>query len=46
MLRNRYDIEQEVNGLYSYDRQEKVPGAKVKAIIDAAKEHYYSVVLK
>ncbi|KAK6381578.1 hypothetical protein LTS17_004637 [Exophiala oligosperma] len=41
-----YDIEQEVNGLYSYDRQEKVPATKVKAIMDAAKKHYYSAVLK
>ncbi|PYI06941.1 glycoside hydrolase family 2 protein [Aspergillus sclerotiicarbonarius CBS 121057] len=34
------DIEQEVNGLYSYDRKEKVPAARVKAIMDAA-HHYY-----
>ncbi|KAK7905322.1 hypothetical protein LTR67_000042 [Exophiala xenobiotica] len=40
------DIEQEVNGLYSYDRQEKVPAAEVRSIMDAAKKHYYSVVLK
>ncbi|KAJ6152085.1 hypothetical protein N7497_006404 [Penicillium chrysogenum] len=35
------DIEQEVNGLYTYDRQEKVPTEKVKAIMDAARDHYY-----
>ncbi|KAJ5716051.1 hypothetical protein N7493_007962 [Penicillium malachiteum] len=35
------DIEQEVNGLYSYDRKEKVPVARVKAIMDAAKDYYY-----
>ncbi|KAJ5960956.1 Glycoside hydrolase family 2 immunoglobulin-like beta-sandwich [Penicillium vulpinum] len=35
------DIEQEVNGLYTYDRKEKVPAEKVKAIMDAARDHYY-----
>ncbi|KAJ5084016.1 hypothetical protein NUU61_008595 [Penicillium alfredii] len=39
------DIEQEVNGLYSYDRKEKVPVAKVKAIMDAAQDYYYQHVL-
>ncbi|KAL2869003.1 glycoside hydrolase family 2 protein [Aspergillus lucknowensis] len=38
------DIEQEVNGLYSYDRREKVPADKVKAIFDAATEYYYANV--
>ncbi|KAJ6010767.1 hypothetical protein N7451_002179 [Penicillium sp. IBT 35674x] len=38
------DIEQEVNGLYSYDRKEKVPVARIKAIMDAAKEYYYDHV--
>ncbi|KAJ5647049.1 hypothetical protein N7490_003421 [Penicillium lividum] len=38
------DIEQEVNGLYSYDRKEKVPVARVKAIMDAAKNYYYDHV--
>ncbi|KAJ5984265.1 hypothetical protein N7481_006364 [Penicillium waksmanii] len=38
------DIEQEVNGLYSYDRKAKVPVARIKAIMDAAKEHYYDHV--
>ncbi|KAJ5387508.1 hypothetical protein N7509_010049 [Penicillium cosmopolitanum] len=38
------DIEQEVNGLYSYDRKEKVPVARIKAIMDAAKDYYYDHV--
>lgn len=40
----RCDIEQEVNGLYSYDRKEKVPAEKVKAIMDAASDYYYQHV--
>ncbi|KAJ9193306.1 CAZyme family GH2 [Paecilomyces variotii] len=39
------DIEQEVNGLYSNDRREKVPAADVKTIMDSAKAHYYENVL-
>ncbi|KAI2686186.1 CAZyme family GH2 [Penicillium roqueforti] len=35
------DVEQEVNGLYTFDREEKVPAEKVKEIMDAAKDHYY-----
>lgn len=38
------DIEQEVNGLYTYDRKEKVPVARIKAIMDAAKDYYYAHV--
>ncbi|KAL4914362.1 glycoside hydrolase superfamily [Aspergillus aurantiobrunneus] len=38
------DIEQEVNGLYAYDRKEKVPPAKVKALMDAAEEYYFKNV--
>ncbi|KAE8147551.1 glycoside hydrolase superfamily [Aspergillus avenaceus] len=38
------DIEQEVNGFYAYDRREKVPAAKVKAIFDAAHQYYYEHV--
>ncbi|KAJ6126942.1 hypothetical protein N7523_002554 [Penicillium sp. IBT 18751x] len=38
------DIEQEVNGLYSYDRKAKVPLDKVKAIMDAASDYYYQHV--
>lgn len=41
----RADIEQEVNGLYSCDRKEKVPAADVKAIMDEAKSYYYKHVL-
>jgi hypothetical protein len=37
------DVEQEVNGLYTYDRKEKVPVARVKAIIDAAQDYYHHV---
>ncbi|KAI2636135.1 glycoside hydrolase family 2 protein [Xylaria nigripes] len=35
------DIEQEVNGVYSFDRKEKIPAAEVKRIFDAARESYY-----
>ncbi|KAJ5923683.1 hypothetical protein N7454_008928 [Penicillium verhagenii] len=38
------DVEQEVNGLYSYDRKEKVPVDRIKAIMDAAKDYYYDHV--
>ncbi|KAJ6134872.1 hypothetical protein N7512_000032 [Penicillium capsulatum] len=38
------DIEQEVNGLYSYDRKEKVPVARVKEIMDNARDYYYDHV--
>jgi hypothetical protein len=37
------DIEQEVNGLYTYDRIPKLDVDKVKGINDAAKELYYSI---
>ena len=40
----RCDIEQEVNGLYSYDRRAKIPASDVKAIIDDAQRHYYEHV--
>lgn len=40
----RCDIEQEVNGLYTYDRKAKVPVEKVKAIMDAAEDYYYQHV--
>lgn len=30
-----------MNGLYTFDREEKVPAEKVKEIMDAAKDHYY-----
>ncbi|KAJ5225956.1 hypothetical protein N7468_007181 [Penicillium chermesinum] len=38
------DIEQEVNGLYAYDRSEKVPVAGIKAIMDKARGYYYEHV--
>jgi hypothetical protein len=42
----RTDIEQEVNGLYSYDRREKVPADRVRAIMEAARDYYYKEVLE
>lgn len=41
---SRSDIEQEVNGLYSYDRKEKVPVLRVKEIMDTARDYYYDHV--
>ncbi len=38
---NRTDIEQEVNGVYSFDRKEKIPAAEVKKIFDAAQKSYH-----
>ncbi|KAB8339016.1 hypothetical protein FH972_021955 [Carpinus fangiana] len=35
------DIEQEVNGLYSFDRKEKLDASKVKAVMDAAQRVFY-----
>lgn len=35
------DIEQEVNGLFSFDRQPKLDASKVKAIMDAAQDVYF-----
>ncbi|KAI0203904.1 glycoside hydrolase family 2 protein [Astrocystis sublimbata] len=40
------DIEQEVNGLYSFDRKEKIPASEVKKIFDAAKNSYLDAVAK
>lgn len=37
----RCDIEQEVNGLYTFNRKAKVPAAKVRAIMEAAQDYYY-----
>lgn len=37
----RTDIEQETNGLYTFDRKEKLPAAEVKKIIEDAKSVYY-----
>ncbi|KAK6087355.1 glycosyl hydrolase family 2 protein [Seiridium cupressi] len=38
------DIEQEVNGLYSFDRREKIDPAEVKKIFDKAAKVYYDAV--
>jgi hypothetical protein len=38
---DRTDIEQEVNGLYSFDRREKIDAGRVKAIFDKAARTYY-----
>ncbi|KPM39008.1 hypothetical protein AK830_g7552 [Neonectria ditissima] len=38
------DIEQEVNGVYTFDRKEKLNSAKVKAIIDEALKTFYNRV--
>ncbi|KAI1105501.1 glycoside hydrolase family 2 protein [Jackrogersella minutella] len=35
------DIEQEVNGLYSFDRREKIPATEVSKLIEAAAKTYY-----
>ncbi|KAH9998896.1 glycoside hydrolase family 2 protein [Xylariaceae sp. FL0662B] len=40
------DIEQEVNGLYSFDRREKIPATEVKKIFDAARKIYYDSLPK
>lgn len=36
------DIEQETNGLYTYDRQAKLPAEKVRAIVERAAQTYLS----
>jgi hypothetical protein len=43
---NSTDIEQEVNGLYSFDRKEKIDPAEVKKIFDKAAKVYYDAVAK
>jgi hypothetical protein len=40
-LLNRTDIEQEVNGLYTFGRQKKIDSDKVKEAVDAAISMYY-----
>lgn len=40
------DIEQETNGLYTYDRQPKLPAADVRAIVDKAAQTYLSQAAK
>lgn len=46
LILTRCDLEQEVNGLYTFDREEKIPAVEVKAIIDAAQRYYYEHVLR
>lgn len=38
------DIEQEANGLYSFDRKEKLDSTRVKALMDEAMQAYYARV--
>jgi hypothetical protein len=38
------DIEQETNGLYSFDRKEKLDAGKVKALMEEAAQIYYARV--
>ncbi|KAI3322062.1 glycoside hydrolase family 2 protein [Xylariaceae sp. AK1471] len=40
------DIEQEVNGVYSFDRKEKIPAAEVKKIFDAVQKSYHESLSK
>ena len=35
------DIEQEANGLYSFDRKEKLDAKKVKEVFEAAMNRFY-----
>lgn len=44
MLSPRTDIEQEVNGIYTYNRMAKIDPARVKAIFDKATNIYLSQV--
>lgn len=39
---NSTDIEQETNGLYSFNREEKLDSAKVKALMEEAAQLYYA----
>jgi hypothetical protein len=41
MFLDRTDIEQEVNGLLTFDRKHKIESAKVKEAVDAAIAMYY-----
>lgn len=38
------DVEQEVNGLLTFNREEKLEAAKIKAVVDEAKRIYYSTL--
>jgi len=35
------DVEQETNGLYSFDRKEKLSAEKVKAVVDETLKIFY-----
>ena len=37
----RTDIEQEQNGLYTWDRKEKLPADRMKEVLERAKEVYH-----
>jgi hypothetical protein len=41
---NRADIEQEANGLYSFDRKEKLDSTRVKALMEEAAKLYYAQI--
>ncbi|KAF3066499.1 DNA replication licensing factor MCM4 [Daldinia childiae] len=40
------DVEQEVNGLYSFDRREKIPADEVSKLIEAARKTYFDNLAK
>lgn len=40
-MANSADIEQETNGLYTFDRKEKLPSAQVKAVVDEVLSIFY-----
>ncbi|KAI0135058.1 glycoside hydrolase family 2 protein [Daldinia grandis] len=40
------DVEQEVNGLYSFDRREKIPADEVSKLIEAARKTYFDSLPK
>lgn len=42
----RADIEQEVNGLYTFDRKEKLDSSRVKALMDDGMRIFYERVNK
>lgn len=41
---NRTDIEQEVNGLYTFDRREKLDAGRVKELLEKALGVFYQRV--
>ncbi len=41
----RTDIEQEANGLYTFDRKEKLEAEKVKKVMDEAVQLFYDKVV-